>query len=111
MVVGEEGLSTLRLAKFFDALVLLAENLPDQGSAVADTTVTADGLTVTWTSNEPTASTTQTIADGSSPSVAETGQAIANLVAEVNKLKDDVTTNKNKINEIITSLEGGNIIA
>jgi hypothetical protein len=102
---------TLRLAQFFDAIVKLAFNLPDQGVAVADATVTADGLTVTWTTNEPTASTSQTIADGSSPTASETGQAIANLVAEVNKLKADVTTNKDKINELLTSLEDGSIIA
>jgi hypothetical protein len=101
----------LRLHEFFDALVQLAADLPDQGAAVADATVTADGLNITWTTNEPTASTTQTIADGNNPTASETGQSIANLVAEVNKLKNDVTTNKNKINELLTSLEDGSIIA
>lgn len=37
--VNEQGLQELRLAKFFDSLVLLAENLPDQATAVADVTV------------------------------------------------------------------------
>jgi hypothetical protein len=36
-------------------------------------------LTITWTANAPTPGTTQTIADGGSPTVAETGQAIQNI--------------------------------
>jgi hypothetical protein len=41
------------------------------------------GLTITWTSNEPTASTAQTIANGSAVTSTETGQAIANLNARL----------------------------
>jgi hypothetical protein len=41
---------------------------------------------ITWTANEPTAGDTATIADGDSPTVAETGQAIADLTAKVNAL-------------------------
>jgi hypothetical protein len=102
---------TLRVAEFYDALVQLASDLPDQGAAVADAAVTASDITITWQSNEPTSSTEQTIANGSSVTGAETGQAIANIVAQVNKLQDDVTTNKNKINELLTSLETANLIA
>jgi len=40
--------------------------------------------TITWTANEPTAGDAATIADGDSPSVAETGQAIADLTAKLN---------------------------
>lgn len=42
--------------------------------------------TITWTANEPTAGSTATIADGNSPSVGETGQAIADLTAKVNAI-------------------------
>jgi hypothetical protein len=41
---------------------------------------------ITWTANEPTAGDTATIADGDTPTVAETGQAIADLTAKVNAL-------------------------
>ena len=50
---------------------------------------TAGGLAITWSSNEPTASTTQTIADGTVPTVAELGQSVANLTAQVNFLLAD----------------------
>lgn len=48
-------------------------------------------LTITWTANEPTAGDTQTIADGSVPTVAELGQAVANIVAKLNTLVGAVT--------------------
>jgi hypothetical protein len=57
------------------------------GSDLPD--ATADGLTITWTANEPTASSTQTIADGTTPTVAELGQAIKNLNAQIDKLIAD----------------------
>jgi hypothetical protein len=44
---------------------------------VADATAAA--LVITWTANEPTAANTQTIADGTVPTVAELGQAVQNL--------------------------------
>jgi hypothetical protein len=47
---------------------------------------TAASLDITWTANEPTAGNTQTIADGDTPTVAELGQAVANLTAIVNEL-------------------------
>jgi hypothetical protein len=102
---------TIRVAEFYDQLVKMAADLPNQGAAVTDAAVTASDITITWTTNEPTSSTEQTIANGNSPTAAETGQAIANIVAQINKLQDDVTTNKNKINELISSLETANLIA
>lgn len=50
---------------------------------------TAATTTITWTANEPTPSTTQTIADGDVPTVAELGQSVANLTDQVNKLVAD----------------------
>jgi hypothetical protein len=36
-------------------------------------------LVITWTANEPTAGVAQTIADGTTPTVAELGQAVQNI--------------------------------
>lgn len=41
---------------------------------------------ITWTSNEPTAGDASTIADGDVPTVAELGQAVADLTAKVNAI-------------------------
>lgn len=43
---------------------------------------------VTWTTNAPTASSTQTIADGTIPTVAELGQAVANIEAKLVAILD-----------------------
>ena len=43
-------------------------------------------LVITWTSNEPTAGVTQTIANGTVPTVAELGQAVKNLNVIVTSL-------------------------
>jgi len=66
---------------------------------------TATGVTITWTSNEPTAATTQTIANGTIPTVAELGQYVANneaqialIVADIAKLIADMETVRSKIN-------------
>ena len=60
--------------------------------------LTSSTLAITWTANEPTAATTQTIADGDSPTVAETGQAIANLTAIVNQMNADLIELRSIIN-------------
>jgi len=54
-------------------------------------------LVITWTANEPTAGDTQTIADGTTPTVAELGQAVKNL--------------NTKISAIITVLEAHGLSA
>ena len=46
---------------------------------------------ITWTANEPTASKAQTIADGDVPTVAELGQAVANIVAMLNSTTGIIT--------------------
>ena len=43
---------------------------------------------VTWSSNPPTASSTQTIANGTVPTVAELGQAVANIEAKLVAILD-----------------------
>lgn len=66
------GKPTLRTSEFLEALAKQADNVPD--------------LTITWTTNEPTAGSIQTIADGTAPTAAELGQAVANLTAKVNAI-------------------------
>jgi hypothetical protein len=48
-------------------------------------------LTITWTSNPPTPGDTQTIDNGTVPTVAELGQAVANIVAKLNQIIGAVT--------------------
>jgi hypothetical protein len=50
----------------------------------------AAAITITWTTNEPTASTLQTIADGDAPTSTELGQSVANIVAQLNQLRTDL---------------------
>lgn len=60
------------------------------GLVINDTVVVATqgsnipSYDITWTQNEPTAGSTATIADGDAPTVAESGQAIADLTAKLN---------------------------
>ncbi len=47
-------------------------------------------IAITWTANEPTAAVTQTIADGTVPTVAELGQYVANINAQLTNLVADL---------------------
>lgn len=60
--------------------------------------LTATGLTITWTANEPTAAATQTIADGSSMTDAETGQFAANITAQLDAVVVDLAELRSIIN-------------
>ena len=60
--------------------------------------LTVDPLVVTWTANEPTAAATQTIADGDVPTVAELGQSVANIVANLAQISADLTELRSIIN-------------
>ena len=60
--------------------------------------ITSASLDITWTTGEPTAANTQTIADGGTPTVAELGQSVANLTAIVNELVADVTALRANMN-------------
>lgn len=55
-------------------------------------------ITITWTANEPTAGTTQTIADGSVPTVAELGQYVANINAQLDNLVADLAELRSILN-------------
>lgn len=60
---------------------------------------TAAALVITWTSNEPTAGNTATISNGTIPTVAELGQAVANLTAIVNELVIDNASLRATLND------------
>ncbi len=75
--------------------------------ATAATSSTPAPLVVTWTSNEPTASLTQTIADGTVPTVAELGQYAANNQAVVDTLITDLAALKADIAALIENINAG----
>lgn len=60
--------------------------------------LTTTPLVITWTANEPTASATQTIADGDVPTVAELGQSVANFAAIINQISADLIELRSIIN-------------
>lgn len=53
---------------------------------------TGTGVDITWTANEPTAAATQTIADGTVPTVAELGQYVANNEAQIALILADIAS-------------------
>ena len=53
---------------------------------------TGTGVTITWSANEPTAGATQTIADGTVPTVAELGQYVANNEAQIALILADIAS-------------------
>lgn len=59
---------------------------------------TGTGVTITWTANEPTAAATQTIANGTVPTVAELGQYVANNEAQMALLLADIASLRAAIN-------------
>ena len=66
-------------------------NINGKNEVVADVAAaTGTGVTITWTANEPTAATTQTIADGDVPTVAELGQYVANNEAQIALILADI---------------------
>ena len=60
---------------------------------------TGAAIDITWTANEPTAAVTQTIADGDVPTVAELGQYVANINAQLTKLLADIAALRTKANQ------------
>ena len=60
---------------------------------------TGTGVTITWTSNEPTAAATQTIANGTVPTVAELGQYVANNEAQIALILADIASLRSAMNE------------
>ena len=60
---------------------------------------TVDNVAITWTANEPTASATQTIADGDVPTVAELGQYVKNNQAQVDAIIADIASIRAAMND------------
>ena len=59
-------------------------------TAVDPAAITVDTVAVTFTANAPTPSATQTIADGTVPTVAELGQWVANQEVVLNAVAVDL---------------------
>lgn len=72
---------------------------------VADSAQTAVPVAVTFTANAPTAGDTQTIADGTVPTVAELGQWVANSEDFMAEVDVDLTVLVTKVNAIFDILE------
>jgi hypothetical protein len=60
--------------------------------------LTTEPLVITWSSNKPTAAATQTIANGTVPTVAELGQSVANFAAIIDQIKADLVELRSIIN-------------
>lgn len=83
-----------------------------QGAAVTDASAaTSDSIAVTFTANTPTPATTQTIADGTVPTVAELGQWVANQEVVCAALETDNAELRTQLNALLASLRTIGIIA
>jgi hypothetical protein len=70
----------------------------EQREYITDLTGTSSAQTITWTTNEPTASTLMTIADGSAPTSTEIGQYIANNDAQMTLVTAELAALRTAIN-------------
>ena len=83
-------------------------------TSAAPAAVTAVPVVVTFTANAPTPAATQTIADGTVPTVAELGQWVANqevvcaaLVADVAALRAEVLALTNDSTSLYAAVNAG----
>ena len=73
------------VTKFPNGVGTSDTNYLGSGGLVLSTIAAAElDYTITWTANEPTAGDSATIADGTAPTVAELGQAVADITAKLN---------------------------
>ena len=72
---------------------------------------TATNVAVTFTANEPTAADTQTIADGTVPTVAELGQWVANSEDFMAEVVADLDAHKTSLIAILDILEAHGLMA
>ena len=77
-ILDKDGSANKRFFDFMDSIPEIAD--------------TQTPLTITWTSNEPTASTNQTIANGSQVTSTESGQAIQNINTVLTNLINELKT-------------------
>jgi len=86
--------------------------IADQQSNVADpAAITADAVAVTFTANTPTPAATQTIADGTVPTVAELGQWVANAEVVMEALQADITAVRTTVVSLNAVLESHGLTA
>lgn len=86
--------------------------LGGQGSAVADAAAaTAVPVVVTFTANTPAPAATQTIADGTVPTVAELGQSVANQELVCTALTADIAELRTQLNAVLAELRTVGTIA
>lgn len=86
--------------------------LGEQGSAVADAAAaTAVPVVVTFTANTPTPAATQTVADGTVPTVAELGQWVANQELVCTALLADIAELRAQLNATLAELRTVGTIA
>ena len=84
----------------------------NQQALVADAAAaTAVPLVITYTANAPTPAATQTIADGTIPTVAELGQYTANQELVITALTADVALIRTALNSALDVLEAHGFMA
>lgn len=86
--------------------------LKEQEAAEADAAAaTVVPLVITFTANTPSPAATQTIADGTVPTVAELGQYAANQELVITALEADVEALRVTLNALLAKLRTHGIIA
>jgi hypothetical protein len=70
----------------------------EQREYITDVTQTSSAVTITWTTHEPTASTLQTIADGTAATSVELAQAVQNINTQMAAVVVDLAAIIAKIN-------------
>lgn len=105
------------MANPIDAVSQLADGsdnalIGSQQAKVTDAAVaTAVPLVITYTANTPTPAATQTIADGTVPTVAELGQYTANQELVITALTADVALIRTALNAALDVLEEHGLMA
>lgn len=86
--------------------------ITNQQTLVADAAaVTATPVVVTFTANTPTAADTQTIADGTVPTVAELGQWVANSEDFMVEVAADLAELRTQLNAALDVIEAHGLMA
>lgn len=111
--VSSERMDRDDLAGEFEQVIINEKVVvSDQQANVADAAATtAVPVDVTFTANAPTPADTQTIADGTVPTVAELGQWVANSEDFMAQVKVDLDAHRTKINAILDVLENHGLMA
>ena len=87
----------------------LIANQESAATAAAATSMVP--ITFTWTANEPTPASTQTIADGTVPTVAELGQYVRNAETIMDAILVDLNLHRTAVNACITALKNHGLMS